>query len=266
MFKNFVLIADSSERLDLSLTVISTVAMRYLLLSLEPSESVSLDINVDVLPPSGIVTLENDINIYVDIATVSVEATLGLYINETALEEELRRDIDVSRLSWMHWDGSNWILAPSDIDANGYLTTSTTKFSTWTIVEMKPLEVTVELSPETVTPGEPVTASATVKDDAGNPIEGATVTATIGDLEVLILLSDQGNGNYQGTIDTSNLKEGTYDIVVTAQKEGYESAQTSKSLTVEAEPAEIPWMLYGGIAVVVIAIIVIILYKTKMKP
>lgn len=240
--------------------------MRYLLLSLEPSESVSLDINVDVIPPSGVVTLDNDINIYVDIATVSVEATLGLYINETALEEELRRDIDVSRLSWMRWDGSNWILAPSDIDANGYLTVSTTKFSTWTVVEMKPLEVTVELSPETVTPGEPVTASATVEDDAGNPIVGATVTATIGDLEVLLLLSDQGNGNYQGAIDTSNLKEGTYDIAVTAQKIGCQSAQTSTSLIVEAEPAETPWMLYGGTGAIVIVIIAVLIYKIKMKP
>ena len=64
-------------------------------------------------------------------------------------------------------------------------------------------------------------------------IEGATVTATIGDLEILFLLSDEGNGNYQVTIETSIVYEGTYEIVVTAEKEGYEPNQTSQMLIVK---------------------------------
>jgi len=72
-----------------------------------------------------------------------------------------------------------------------------------------------------------VTILATVKDDAGNPIEGATVTATIGD--ETINLSDLGNEKYQGTIDTSNLKEGTHNIVVLPQKDGYKSIFSDSS-------------------------------------
>ncbi len=94
------------------------------------------------------------------------------------------------------------------------------------------LQVFVQLSSDIITLGENVTISAIVKDDDGNSLEGATVTATIGDLEILFILSDYGNGNYQGTINTSIVNEGTYKIVVTAQKEGYKPDQTSLKLTV----------------------------------
>ncbi len=94
------------------------------------------------------------------------------------------------------------------------------------------MQVFAQLSSDIVTKGDNVTISAMVKDDAGKPIEGATVTATIGDLEILFLLLDQGDGNYQSTIYTSIVNEGTYEIVVTAQKEGYEPDQASLTLTV----------------------------------
>jgi hypothetical protein len=93
-------------------------------------------------------------------------------------------------------------------------------------------QIIVELSPETVARGDEVTIFVTVKDYGGNHIEGATVTATIGDLEVLFILSDHGNGNYQVAIDTSIVNEGTYEIVVTVEKEGYEPSQMSRTLTV----------------------------------
>ena len=96
-----------------------------------------------------------------------------------------------------------------------------------------PLQVTAQLSSETVTQGDTVTISAVVKDEMEASIEGATVTVTIGDLEVLILFSDQGNGDYQAEIDTSIVGKGAHEIVVTAAKEGYESGQTSLTLTVE---------------------------------
>ena len=94
------------------------------------------------------------------------------------------------------------------------------------------MQVIMELSSDTVARGDEVTIFVVVKDDGGNPIEGATVTATIGDLEVLFILPDQGNGNYQVAIDTSIVNEGTYEIVVTVDKEGCEPSQTSQTLTV----------------------------------
>lgn len=94
------------------------------------------------------------------------------------------------------------------------------------------MQVSVELSSSTVSRGNEVTIFAAAKDSGGNPIGGATVTAMIGDLEVLFILSDQGNGNYQVVIDTSIVKEGTYEIVVTVKKEGCEPSQMSRTLTV----------------------------------
>jgi len=94
------------------------------------------------------------------------------------------------------------------------------------------MQISAQLSPDRVFQGDNVTVSAIIKDDAENLIEGATVTATIGDLEILFLLADQGNGDYQGTIDTSIVKQGTYTIVVTAQKEGYEPSQSSLTVAV----------------------------------
>ena len=96
------------------------------------------------------------------------------------------------------------------------------------------MQVIVELSSARVARGDDVSIFVVVKDDEGAPIEGATVTAIIGDLEVLFILSDHGNGNYQGAIDTSIVNEGTYEIVVTVEKEGYEPSQILRTLTVIA--------------------------------
>ena len=94
------------------------------------------------------------------------------------------------------------------------------------------IRICAQLSSYIITVGNDVTISVIVKDDAGNTLEGTTVTATIGDLEILFLLSDHGDGNYQGTINTSIVHEGTYEIMVSAQKEGYKSNQISLTLIV----------------------------------
>ena len=142
---------------------------------------------------------------------------------------------DAKSTTVFYWDQTTGVLL--EVSSN-----KTSPTENWTLryraVETSlwgpsPLQVTAESSPDTVTQGDAVTVSAAVKDEAGNPIEGATVAATIGDLEILFGLSDQGNGDYQGTIDTSIIGKGTHEIVVTAQKGGYLSAQTSLTLTVE---------------------------------
>jgi WD40 repeat protein len=148
----------------------------------------------------------------------------------------------------------NYIAAGSD-DHNVYFFSST----------LPPLQATTVLSTQTATQGEPVTISTILNDDAETPIEGATVMATVLYLEVLVLLSDKGNGNYQGSIDTSDFTEGTYNIIVTAQKEGYKSAQTTMSLTVRTP---IPWMSYMGAAIAVTTVVIIaalVVYLTKKR-
>jgi hypothetical protein len=96
------------------------------------------------------------------------------------------------------------------------------------------MKLSVQLSANTVVRGDILILSATVTDDVENPIEGAIVTATLGDLEILFLLQDRNHGNYRGTIDTSIVREGIYEIVITANKEGFESNQISQNLIVNA--------------------------------
>jgi len=115
------------------------------------------------------------------------------------------------------------------------------------------MQVIIELSSDTVARGDEVTIFVVVKDEGENPIEGATVTATIGDLEVLFILSDHGDGNYQVAIDTSIVKEGTYEIVVTVEKEGYEPSQTSQTLNV-ISPLITDLNNDGGVDIVDVAI------------
>lgn len=94
------------------------------------------------------------------------------------------------------------------------------------------IRVCAQLSSDIITVGNDVTISVVVTDDAGNALEGATVTATIGDLEILFRLFDYGDGNYHGTINTSIVHEGIYEITVKAQKDRYKPDQTSLTLTV----------------------------------
>jgi hypothetical protein len=94
------------------------------------------------------------------------------------------------------------------------------------------IHVCAQLSSDIITVGNDVTISVKVADDGGNALVGATVTATMGDLEILFRLSDHGDGNYQGTINTSIVREGTYEIVVSAKQGGYKPDQVSLTLIV----------------------------------
>jgi len=139
-----------------------------------------------------------------------------------------------------------YIVAGSD-DHNVYFFSST----------LPPIKTTKVPSVKRAITGESLTISAIVKDDADTPIKGATVIVTEEYMDILLLLSDKGDGTYQGSIDTSDFTEGIYNVVVTAQKEGYKSAQTTMSLTIEKP---IPWTVYGGPAIIVMIIAALVVY------
>jgi len=124
-----------------------------------------------------------------------------------------------------------------------------------------PLQIAGSLSEEEVTFGETVTVSATVKDEERNPVEGATVPVSIDQTDGLSLfsLSDLGNGNYGGTLDTGELgvAGGTYAIILTAEKEGYYSSQETLTLNVQPQPTD--WTIYVVVGVVIVAVVVIAL-------
>lgn len=125
------------------------------------------------------------------------------------------------------------------------------------------LQATSELSSDTAIQGETVTMSAVIRDGSENLIEGATVSARIDGS--IISLSDLGGGNYEGILETADLPTGTYSIVISVEKVGYESDQVSQNLTIKAAPPETPWTLYGGIAAVIIVVVVVVFYLAKKK-
>jgi hypothetical protein len=140
---------------------------------------------------------------------------------------------------------------------DGYGTSQTLETVT---VNAIPLQATLQLSAKQIASGEELTLSVYIQDDDGQPVDGVDVKANLNG-EIIDLL-DQGTGEYETKFDTSSLVAGSYDIVVTAQKTpGYQSAQASERITVKSP---VPWLIYGGIATIVIAAIVIV-YLIKRK-
>ena len=96
------------------------------------------------------------------------------------------------------------------------------------------LNVHIQLLPTNIEPGDKLTISTDVTDYLGRPIEGAIVTATIGDLEIIYYLKEQGKGHYEVTIETPIMTPGTYNITVTVQKEGFALKRITTDLIIEA--------------------------------
>ena len=132
-------------------------------------------------------------------------------------------------------------------------------YSTTIVVEPILMQVAAQLSALTVTEGDAVTITVEVKDDVDTPIEGATVMASFGD--EVIALSDQGDGFYEGTIDTSIAEEGTHEIIVTSEKVAYAPAQASIFLNVEVETPSISYEYV--VAVVLVALVLLYVIKKK---
>jgi hypothetical protein len=98
-------------------------------------------------------------------------------------------------------------------------------------------------------------------DEDGNPVEDAVIHATVGGTAVL--LTDQGNGNYVGSFDTSTLNTGSYTVAVTAQQDGYTASLQNLSLTIAAAT---PWMTYLLVGVVAVAALGALLMRTRRYP
>jgi len=142
----------------------------------------------------------------------------------------------------------------------GYIESQTSQNLTVNVI---PLQVSLQLTPDTVAPGDEFELSVTVEDEDGNPVSGAKVTANLPPLAGIIQLEDQGNGNYETTLSTTGYEEGTFEVVVTAGKApGYRSAQAAGYFSVQVP---IPWLLYGGTAVIAVVAVIVILYLVKRK-
>lgn len=142
-YRNLTLMFNCTRNCELNITVDASVKPKIFSLSIDPNQTMALTMNMTGAPPSGEMVMERTLNFYVGIepnATLELNAQIRLHINQTELTQELNREVNVSRLTWMYWNrtGLEWAPVPSWVDQNNYLVCNTTHFSTWTVAEVSP--------------------------------------------------------------------------------------------------------------------------------
>ena len=161
-YRNMTMLMNCTQNCDLVVTVDPEVKPQLFGLSIEPNQTMTLTMNLSGSPLNGAQTMERTLNCYYGIepnATLQLKAQLRLHINQTELSQQLNREVNASRLTWMYWNQtrSEWEAVESYMDQNGYLVCNTDHFSTWTVAE---------ISESTETGGDSETAI-----DNGIPIE-----------------------------------------------------------------------------------------------
>jgi len=142
-YRNLTLVLNCTRNCELNVTTDPTVKPKILSLSIDPNQTMALTMNMTGVPPTGETVMERTLNFYLGIepnATLELNAQIRLHINQTELAQELNREVNISRLTWMYWNrtGLEWAPVPSWVDQNNYLVCSTTHFSTWTVAEVLP--------------------------------------------------------------------------------------------------------------------------------
>jgi hypothetical protein len=145
-YRNFTLMMNCTQNCSLNMTLDPQVRNRLFGLTVEPNQTMTLTMNVSATPPKGEAVMERTLNFYVGLesnATLQLQGQLRLHINQTELSEELGREVNASRLTWMYWNQtqSQWTPVESYMNQNGYLVCNTTHFSTWTITEIDPEQI-----------------------------------------------------------------------------------------------------------------------------
>ena len=140
-YRNMTMLMNCTQNCSIVVTVDPTVKPQLLGLSIEPNQTMTLTMNLSGSPLNGAQTMERTLNCYYGIepnATIQLQAQLRLHINQTELSQQLNREVNASRLTWMYWNRtrSEWETVDSHMDQNGYLVCNTDHFSTWTVAEI----------------------------------------------------------------------------------------------------------------------------------
>jgi hypothetical protein len=158
-YRNMTMLMNCTRNCSLVVTVDPTVKPQLFGLSIEPNQTMTLTMNLSGSPLEGAQTMERTLNCYYGIepnATLQLRGQLRLHINQTELSQQLNREVNASRLTWMYWNRTQnqWETVESYMDQNGYLVCNTDHFSTWTVAEIS--EATESPSPETTNTGIPM--------------------------------------------------------------------------------------------------------------
>ena len=144
-YRNTTMLMNCTKNCDLIFTVAPEVTPKLFGFSIDPNQSMALAMNLSGSPLEGATVMERTLNFYLGIepnATVQLSAQLRLHINQTKLSQELNREVNASRLTWMYWNTTalEWTPVESYVDPNGYLVCNTDHFSTWTVAELPDAE------------------------------------------------------------------------------------------------------------------------------
>jgi len=155
-YRNVTLMMNCTRNCEMNVTIDPQVRNRILAISVEPNQTMLLNMSVNASPPQGEAVMERTLNFYMGLepnATLQLQAQIRLHINQTELNAELNREVNASRLTWMYWNKTQaqWVPVESYMDQNGYLICNTTHFSTWTVAEIdSPIQVPENIHTYTV--------------------------------------------------------------------------------------------------------------------
>ena len=140
-YKNMAMLMNCSKNCEIVFTADPDVTPKILSLSVDPNQTMTLTMNMHRSPLQGEAVMEQTLNFYLGIEPNSqqqISAQIRLLINQTELSQELNREVNASRLTWMYWDTTQaqWTPVESFMDQNGYLVCNTDHFSTWTVAEL----------------------------------------------------------------------------------------------------------------------------------
>jgi len=157
-YRNMTMLMNCSKNIDVIFNSDPKVTPKILGLSVDPNQTMTLTMNMYESPLLGEQVMERTLNFYLGIepnAELQLTAQIRLHINQTELSQELNREVNASRLTWMYWNTTQakWTPVESFMDQNGYIVCNTDHFSTWTVAE---LESTTEPSNATNQSGIPV--------------------------------------------------------------------------------------------------------------
>ena len=149
-YRNFTLMMNCTQNCQLNMTLDPQVRNRLFSISVDPNRTMTLTMNVSAAPPQGVAVMEQTLNFYMGLETnesLQLQSQLRLHINQTELNQELGREVNASRLTWMYWNQTQnqWTPVESQMDQNGYLVCNTNHFSLWTVAEFDP-----QLVPENI--------------------------------------------------------------------------------------------------------------------
>jgi hypothetical protein len=140
-YRNTTMLMNCTENCNIIFTADPEVTPKIFWFSIDPNQTMEFTMNLSGSPLEGAQVMERTLNFYFGIepnATLQLSAQLRLHINQTELSQQLNREVNASRLTWMFWNGTRgeWEAVDSYMDQNGYLVCNTDHFSTWTVAEI----------------------------------------------------------------------------------------------------------------------------------